>query len=261
MSENFRVSVSKTKTWIQCKKQYEFNYIHKLPKQDQDFHIFGKFCHEVLENFHKEYIKGSTKPYNISMSDAFKNAIIVYKDAMTAEMKKGCKAIIQQYLNRVCQEKIIGRPANVIDVEKRFETHIKDNIVLNGAIDRIEIDPDGVIHVGDYKTTKDKKYLKDDFFQLLTYAFVLMSEDPTLQIVRGSYILLRHDFEYITTQFSREEAMTVEDKYADYVNQMRTEKTFSATTQNLCKFCSWLDKCPEGTKMLQPSTIHGAVSW
>src|SRR6185369_16239486 len=150
--------------------------------------------------------------------------------------------------------------ANVIAVEKRFELAVAENIILNGAIDRIEIDADNVIHVGDYKTVKNKKYLKDDFFQLLTYAFVIMSEDPSITKVRASYILLRHDFEYITTEFTKDEVLQVQDKYVEYVRQMTTEKDFKPNPTVLCNFCDYLDRCPEGKSKAFNQNIYGEVS-
>lgn len=259
--EDFRVSVSKTKTFIDCKAKFKYCYVEKLPRKDWDFHIFGKFCHMVLEEFHKTYMEGCLLPYNVVMGDSFKKALAEYKDKMTPEMKKDCWTIIDKYLRRISIQKNNGVPDNVIAVEKRFELKVGENIILNGAIDRIQIDADNVVHVGDYKTVKNKKYLKDDFFQLLTYAYVIMSEDPSITKVRASYILLRHDFEYITTEFTKKEVMKVEDKYIDYVNQMLTEKDFKPNPTVLCNFCDYLQNCPEGkTKSFNQNT-YGEVSW
>lgn len=259
--EEFRVSVSKTKTFIDCKAKFKFCYVEKLPRKDWDFHVFGKFCHMVLEEFHKAYIEGCLLPYNVTMTDAFKKAWAEYKPKMTPEMKKDCWTIVDQYLRLVTKEKNNGMPANVIAVEKRFECPVGENIVLNGAIDRIQLDADNVLHVADYKTVKNKKYLKNDFFQLLTYAYVIMSEDPTIKKVRGSYVLLRHDFEYITTEFDREEVMKIEQKYIDYVNAMVTEKEFKPNPTALCNYCDYQNLCPEGKSKAYNQAIYGEVSW
>lgn len=257
----FRVSVSKTKTFIDCKAKFKFCYVEKLPRKDWDFHIFGKFCHSVLELFHLKYIEGCTLPYNQVMGECFKKALEEYKDKMTAEQRKDCWAIIDKYLRLIVKEKNNGHPANVIACEKRFELLVGENIILNGAIDRIQIDDDGVIHVGDYKTVKNKKYLKNDFFQLLTYAYVIMKEDPTVTKVRGSYILLRHDFEYITTEFEKDEVMKIEGKYIDYVNQMLTEKDFTPNPTALCNFCDYQQNCPEGKTKAFNKPVYGEVGY
>lgn len=260
MSEDLRLSVSKTKTFLDCKRKFDFSYIQKLPKKDWDHHIFGKFCHKVLEEFHSVYINGSALPYNVVMSDAYKLALAEYKDKMNPEMKKECWTLIDKYLRFVSANKN-NLPSNVVSVEKRFEFPVGENIILNGAIDRIQIDDDNVVHVCDYKTVKNKKYIKDDFFQLLTYAYVIISEDPSIKKVRASYILLRHDFEYITTEFNTKEILKVKDQYIEYARQMSTEKEFKPNPTVLCNFCDYLDRCPEGkTKSFNQNT-YGEVSY
>jgi len=259
MSEDLRLSVSKTKTFNQCKKQYQFNYILKFPKKDRDYHIFGKFCHQVLEDFHQAYITGCLLPYNITMTDCFKKVFAEYRQKMTPTMKKDCWEIINKYLKIVSEAKQNNSITNVLAVEKKFELAVSENVILNGMIDRIQIDADDVVHVADYKTTKNKKYLKNDWFQLLTYAYVIMSEDPSVKKVRASYILLRHDFEYITTEFEADEIMKIKDKYLEYAQQILSEKEFAPTTSMLCAYCDFLNSCDEGMKKAQ--VFNGEVSW
>lgn len=262
MSENLRLSVSKTKTFNQCKKQYEFSYILKFPKKDRDYHIFGKFCHLVLEEFHNAYLEhNSQEAFNTEMGKAFKKALVEYKEKMTPEMKKECWLLIDKYLRIVSNDKKNNLSANVIAVEKKFDFQLSDNLVLNGMIDRIQIDADGIIHVADYKTTKNKKYLKDDWFQLLTYAYVIITEDPSITKVRASYILLRHDFEYITTEFNVPEIMQIKDKYLEYANQMNMEVEFKPNPTALCNYCDFLEHCPEGKTKSYGQNIYGEVAW
>jgi RecB family exonuclease len=259
--EELRLSVSKTKTYIDCKKKFEFVYVQKLARKDWDFHIFGKFCHRVLEWFHLQYLEGCLLPYNVTMTDAFKVAWAEFGDKMTPDMKKECWVLVDQYLRLITKDKKDGLPANVIAVEKRFDFDIGNNVILNGAIDRIQLDADNVIHVCDYKTVKNKKYLKNDFFQLLTYAYVIMSEDPTITKVRASYILLRHDFEYITTEFSVPEILAIKDQYLAYAAQIRSEKDFTPNPTALCNYCDHLQLCPEGKTKSFNQQIYGAVAW
>jgi len=261
MSDPLRLSVSKTQTYLGCAFKYKKCYIEKLPRKDWEFHIFGKFCHKALEWFHQQYLEGCLLPYNVTMTDAFKVAWAEFKDKMTPEMKKECWGIIDQYLRIVTKEKNNGMPANVIGVEKRFDFALSDNVVLNGAIDRIQLDADNVVHVCDYKTIKNKKYLKNDFFQLLTYAYVIVNEDPSIKKVRASYILLRHDFEYVTKEFEIDEIMTVKDKYLEYANQIVAEKEFKPNPTVLCNYCDYLDQCPEGKSKAFNQAVYGEVSW
>ena len=262
MTEDLRLSVSKTKTFKQCKKQFQFNYIMKLPKKDRDYHIFGKFCHKALEWFHQQYIDGSTEPYSATMTQGFKEAWTEFKDKMTPEMKKECWDILNRYLAIVTKDKQNGVPLNVISAEKRFDFALSENIVLNGAIDRIQLDADNVVHVADYKTTKNKKYLKNDWFQLLTYAYVIITENPSIEKVRGSYILLRHDFEYVTKEFLKDEILTVKDQYIEYAKSINTETEYEPNPTALCNYCDYLEHCPAGkSKAYNNQNVYGEVNW
>lgn len=261
MSDILKLSVSKTKTFLDCKKKYKFSYIQKLPKKERDYHIFGKFCHKVLEDFHIFYINGSTDLLHVAMSKAYKNALAEYKDKMTADMKSECKSIIDKYLQIVVEDKKNNKSPNVIACEKEFNFPINENVILNGMIDRVQIDADNVIHVCDYKTTKNKKFLKNDFFQLLTYAYVMIKDDPTIQKVRGSYILLRHDFEYITIEFGLPEILVIKEKYINYANQIMSETEFPPNPTILCNYCDFLDVCDSAGSIVKKSEKFGEVSW
>lgn len=260
--EQLRLSVSKSKCFEQCKKQFQFSYIQKLPKKERDYHIFGKFCHKVLEDFHKAFIDGSTEPLHKEMSKAFKAAKAEYKDKMTVEMTKECFDILHEYLKLVASgNSKYNTMKNVLSVEKEFFLPISDKVILNGLIDKIQLDDDNVLHVADYKSTKNKKYLKNDFFQLLTYAYTMLQEDTSIKKIRASYILLRHDFEYITTEFNVDQIMSIKDKYLEYANAMMNETEYKANPTVLCGWCDYLDICQEGQLKVKPQAVHGAINW
>jgi RecB family exonuclease len=261
MTDELRLSVSKTKTFIDCKRKFKFAYVERLPRKDWEHHTFGKFCHKVLEDFHNILIEGSTDSFSKIMSKAYKDAIVEYGDKMTPDMKKDCWKIIDLYLRKITLDKKNNSLPNVLACEKSFDFAISDKVILNGMIDRVQVDVDNVVHVCDYKTVKNKKYLKNDFFQLLTYAYVMVNEDPSIQKIRASYILLRHDFEYITTEFSIPEIMKIKDKYLDYANQIVEEKEYAANPTPLCGYCDHLDLCPEGKGKVFDKPVYGEVAW
>lgn len=261
MSEDFKLSVSKSKSFNQCKKQYEFNYILKFPKKERDYHTTGKFCHAVLEFFHNQYIAGCLLPYNICMADAFKRAWAEYKEKMTPTMKTECWGIINDYLRS-----ITGKKMNALAMEKRFELNIGDNVILNGAVDMISLDDDNVLHVADFKTSKSAKYLKNDWAQLLTYCYILAMEDKSLTKIRASYIMLRLNAEYITKEFEIDEIMTMKDTYLGYAEQIRNEKEFVPNPTVLCGWCDFLDHCSAGKEKVNSNPMHsnkvyGEVAW
>jgi RecB family exonuclease len=265
---DFRLSVSKVKTFDACKKQYHFNYILRLPPQEKSYTIYGRFIHLILETFHLAYLQGSISPNNQEMEKAFKFAFnsSEFQGKLSKDAQKDAYKMCDEYLQKLASEK--DNAPTIIGVEKAFNIRLTDHVVLNGLIDRVQMDPDGVPHVLDYKTTKNQKYLTNDFKQLLTYAFALLNEDPTIDKVRGSYILLRHNFKYITTEFKRDEIMAIGETYKASAEKMEAETEWRANPTILCGWCSYLEHCAEGQKQVakyNPNPdqiqIHGATTW
>jgi RecB family exonuclease len=263
--EQLRLSVSKTKTFEQCRKQFHFSYILKMPRKDRSYHITGKFVHQILEDFHKAYIDGSTSPINQEIGRAYKKAREEYGEKMTPEMLQECRSIINDYLKLIVTNGTgYNTLKNVLSVEKNFLIDIGNGVALNGFIDRIQLDDDGIIHVIDYKTTvKGAKYLRKDFGQLQTYAYAILQEDPSIRKIRGSYMLLRHDFELITAEFDLEEILSIREKYLNYAEAITNEKEYPANPSKLCSFCDFLDICSDGQAKVKPkpSLAHGPVNW
>jgi RecB family exonuclease len=239
------LSVSKAKTFEDCKAKYKFCYMDKLPRIERDFHIFGTFLHEVLEVFHKKMLEDSSQDYSVVLDDSFKATKENYSDKMTPEQFVDALEIKNEY-KTILQEE--GMP-NIVAVEKPFYININNKVLLNGYIDRIQMDEDGVLHVADYKTTKDKKYLKD-FFQLITYSYALCLEDDSIKRIRASFILLRHSFEYLTQEYTRDEVISIAEKFLQYANDIEQEKLWRANPQFLCKYCDYIDHCKPGQEYL-----------
>lgn len=252
----FKLSVSKAKTFKTCKAKYKFQYIDKLPRKDWEHQIFGSFLHEVLENFHQYIIDGDTNPDNIIMKKAFSIAYTNWKEKLTAEQKKQCFEICKEYLQKRYKER--DNLPTVIAVEKPFVIEI-GNLLLNGFIDVVQYDSDGKLHVADYKTSKHKKYLKNDILQLKTYAYALFLEDPALEEIKCSYIMLKFNFDLLEFSFTRAEAMEIEKEFEEYVELINSEKMFRASPGPLCKYCDYLTSCPDGLE--KNNCFFGEVSW
>lgn len=277
-----RLSVSKAKTFDQCKAKFKFSYIEKLPKKEWHFHLFGTFLHDVLETFHQELIDNA-KASNISddqngdaeqeklwpsiMKACFSASVQKFSPKLTQEQKSEAFIIIQKYLDIMREQNSNGILPQVIEVEKDFFIDINGTVLLNGFIDRIQKDHDGVLHVQDYKTTKDKKYLKD-FFQLETYAYVLFLAYPDLDKMRASFMCLKHDCSLITKEYKRNDVEYIGAQYLEYTDNIQQEKLWRPQPQFLCKYCDFVEHCPQGENFLikrgmleKPKMTFGLSKW
>lgn len=259
MTNITKLSVSKTKTFFNCQKQYNFIYNLHMPRKDWHFHTFGKALHYALELLHKALIDKIDAPLHTLMGRAFKATMKEYQSKMTKEAIEEVKSILDSYLQKITSDKITA--SSVSEVEKKFSIPITDRIVLNGFIDRIQTDPDGIIHIADYKTSKSDKYLAKDWKQLLTYAYAVAHDKPEIQKVRGSYIMLRHDFKYITKEFDRNEILSVKEEYATYAKQIENETEWKANPTALCSYCDFLNLCDEGKAFANRNIKTGEVNW
>lgn len=255
--KELRLSVSKTKCWLSCRKQYEFLYILKIPRREFPFHTLGKAIHLVLELFHSDCLNGSILPLNKIMANAYKTAMEQYGSKLLPASRKEVFDMADIYLERITENKELIK--SVVSVEKNFSVDIGNKVILNGMIDKVQKDPDGLTHILDYKTTKQIKYVKDDWFQLLTYAYIMYLEDPSIERVRGSYVMLRHNHNLLTKEFSLPEILDVKKLYEGYAKQIIDTTLYPANPTRLCEWCSALDHCDEGKKFLGMNT--GETNW
>jgi CRISPR/Cas system-associated exonuclease Cas4 (RecB family) len=258
------LSVSKAKTYIDCNAKFWFGYIEKLPRKEWDFHVFGKFSHAILESFHLHRINGNKDSDAQLMYSVFNKSLKEWQDKLDSKQIEETRLIVKQYLELLKREREAGMAPQVLAVEKDFNINIDDRVLLNGFIDRVQLDRDGVMHVADYKTTKNKKYIKNDFLQLKTYAYVLCLEDPTLEVIRTSYIMLRHGFENITKEFTRKDIMKVEKVFLDYAAQIEQETLWRPNPTGLCSFCDYLSHCRSGRDFINAQKgfdKFGATDW
>ena len=257
------ISYSKITTYKDCPKKYKFAYIEKLPRVEKHYTIFGQFCHEVLETFHKYYLDDKMKHLTFveAMHKAFYSSIDNWKDKITKEQLDEAHAIMLDYLIIVSAEKEEEKPI-ILSVEQKIWTPINDEIVLYGYIDRVQRDSDGIIHVVDYKTTKDPKYLKDRT-QLLLYGYSLFVDDESIETIRTSYILLKHKMRYMTAEHTKEELIEAKDKLLERWRKVVDDKLFRATPLKFkCSFCDYINSCTEGQNVMFGSNKHfGKVAW
>lgn len=260
-NDYFNMSVSKLKTFQQCKAKYHFQYVQQLPALEKDYLTFGTLLHKALEIFESEHIKGTSEADHLLMKTAFGEALKDSKYPVTPDQKKEAFQILCKFLEIRAKNK--GALAKPIAVEKQFSIDIGDGVLLNGFIDLVKLDVDNVLHVVDYKTSKTKRYLKKDLLQLKTYSYVMCLENEKLENIRTSYIMLKHNFDPITNEFCREDVLPIESEFRKVAAEINQEKLFRSSTGPLCEYCDYLTECPDGMDRVGLIKVDnfGEVNW
>jgi len=236
-----KLSASSMKTYEQCPLRYRYTYIDKLPRKEFDHFDLGNLCHKTLENFHEVCMNDNPKKasYGKIMKTAFTNARKEFEDKKLSDiMKNEAYDLILTYLKTINKS---GMP-DVKGVEKDFSFNIRDDILIRGFIDRLDIMEDGRYHIVDYKTTKREEYL--DSFQLLIYGLWLKKEFGNINSFKGSYVLLRHGSKYKEYEFNTHDLDMAEKKVIAYAEKIKNENTWTPIPTRLCNWCDFVKICP-----------------
>jgi DNA helicase-2/ATP-dependent DNA helicase PcrA len=235
LKKNF--SFSQINVYQTCPLQYRYQYILNLPTAPQASTSFGNTIHATLYQFYQEFKQNKEVDKSILLSLYQKNWIPVGYLSSTQEkkIKKEGEKILTDYF-----EKFHHKNLKIISLERSFKIKLKENIIITGKIDRVDIGKEGNIEIIDYKTgtIPDEKKLKNDL-QLSIYALAVLS-DPALKTnldkIVLSYLYLQQS-QKISFKKSLAEIEKAKELILDTVNQISQQKF-------LPKVGPWCDFCP-----------------
>jgi len=252
--KSIRLSVSKAKTYDQCKRKFYYQYILKLPTTSKDYNALGSMVHLVLENLFRKWIDSG---YKDDLKELLK---VSWKESL--DTKEGEEAKRFNVMSRVKDHVLsyynsfIERENTVpIEVECNFELKMRIGgeviIELMGFIDRIDKKEDGTIVVLDYKTTNKVQYL--DYLQLGVYVAACKHK-----VHKGSdfkyeaaYILLKHDN-------VMKQAKDIDTLYQKHLNKIvrigieirntMSDGHYPPSYSPLCNYCEFKQRCDDDLK-------------
>lgn len=272
-----KLSVSSMDTYSTCPKKYHYRYVEKvdIETEPQIATAFGTCAHLILELFHQKVNKETPEEMwpkimakcckeafaSDEVDGAFLDQDVWYPESKyksqieqfminkTGKIQSGVfskdkvngivyiRFMMQQYLDKMKEE---GLP-NVLFTEKDFLFEVKKGVVVRGFIDRVDQISDGHIHVLDYKTSKNAKYLKE--FQLLVYAKALKLMYPDVKRITGSFMLLKHGFKEVDFELTNMEIEKCENKIIKSAKNILTEDKWIKKPGILCNWCDYKSIC------------------
>lgn len=138
---------------------------------------------------------------------------------------------------------------NVIATEQPFH-FVLGNAGISGYIDRVDRDPNGVLHIIDYKSGKSEVAAKNiaNDLQLGVYALAMSLLYPEEETIYAELYYLRSGRRK-GHLFTREDLVVVENNLLEKINELIDMDDFHYTPNSrLCSFCDFRKICPVGQK-------------
>ena len=236
----FYLSPSSIAVFKQCRQRYKFLHIDKLGDKygkPRPYFTMANHVHAALKEFlslqpvrlrttatAEELLRKNWQRYHLGFRD---------KDD---ELRWVEKAMAQ--LRSFVSNQDVG--AQPIMMEELVEAEINTGLVLRGRIDRVDKQPDGSLHIIDYKTGNTAGEI--DWEQLELHALIL-SKRLTWPVSKISYLYLGNST-MKSTAISVDDLRQVHWRVLTTANKIRQEKEFHPSPSPWCGNCDFISICP-----------------
>ena len=231
------ISESKYQTFKQCKLKYRYRYVDRLPEPEEsntDALHFGSYIHKILE----DGVNAKTQEELVQIAEEVKGTYKVSEKYDGKDLK-----CIQNFL------KFNEQLEDTVACELVFEVPVKDDITLNGVIDRVIKGKDGGYLIIDYKTSKREKskveLYQDSQLKGYVYAISKLYDVPFSKIIAAHYYPLTNNFVHV--QYSTPQIAAHARKIVDEVWKIRKSKKdeMKPNRNDFCNWCAYKTACPE----------------
>lgn len=236
----FYLSPSSIAVFKQCRQRYKFLHIDKLGDKygkPRPYFTMANHVHATLKEFlslqpvelrtlasAEELLRKNWQRYRLGFRD--KDDEIRWVEKALAQLK----AFVNTH--------DVG--AHPIMMEEMVEAEISIGLVLRGRIDRVDKQPDGTLHIIDYKTGNTGRDI--DWEQLELHALIL-SKRLTWPVSKISYLYLGNAT-MESTAISGDDLRQVHWRVLTTANKIRQENQFCPNPGPWCGDCDFIGICP-----------------
>lgn len=236
----FFVSPSMLKVWRRCRLQYRFKYVDRVPAIQRPWLSFGQSVHAALrEIFNAGPSKRTVELFEHYLETNWDRRGYAGEEEETRYRERAV-ATIRRYAKDEDDFTQAPRPRLLeFNVEQKI-----DDVVLRGRVDRVDDTPDGLVVI-DYKTGKSsppEHARGDEAFTMYAMLIASRFKAPPKQlewrfVETGDRVVTARE----PDAFDR-----VRQNVLAEVSAIRAETAFEPSPGAACRFCDYLDRCPEG---------------
>jgi len=236
----FHLSPSSIAVFKQCHQRYKFLHIDKLGAQygkPRPYFTMANHVHATLKEFLslQPISLRTTATVEELLCENWRRYRLGFRDK-DDELRWAEKALTQ--LRAFVSTQDVG--AQPIMMEAMVESEISAGVVLRGRIDRVDKEPDGTLHIIDYKTGNTAGGI--DWEQLELHALILSKRLPW-PVSKISYLYLNNST-MKSTAISPDDLRQVHWRVLTMANKIRQEKQFYPSPGPWCGNCDFISICP-----------------
>jgi putative RecB family exonuclease len=246
-------SHSRLSSFGNCRKQFEFRYILKIPSESESIEgLVGKRVHEILEPHNILVWRGQIPGVEKVVDRYQKLWEETYDGERVRIVREGTPLSFYRQLGEQCLRGYYARhypfdEDETLGIEKRVIFPLDDSgeYRMQGIIDRISRARDGTIEIHDYKTgarVPSQKMIDQDR-QLALYQIGLTSE-------YGEDVPFRLVWHYVAKNQTRTSTRTPEELAAlrtstiERIDEIQQTSDFPPRKIALCNWCEYKVRCP-----------------
>ncbi len=235
-----RISPLKVRVFGTCRLRYRYQYVDKeksrVKPRLRPADTAGSLVHRVLFDFF------SKVPEHERSRDKLIDLFQMGWDALSEGYHRvpGVEVHHENSLRQLSNfVRTWGLEARPFMVEPYFQHEIAPGLLLFGRVDRIDEEPDGTLHLIDYKGGTDADEI--DTSQLNLYA--LLVEAKLERTVSKASFWYLDDGQTWTMEFSEEDKRRARQDLLVTASEMNAVSEFPPTIAPHCGFCPYLKVC------------------
>jgi putative RecB family exonuclease len=238
----FRLSPERLRTFRRCKLRYRYQYVDRLPGRPSPQDILGAVIHAALHDFFR-YVPPSERDEErlITVLDEKWQALAHRPAAAGESLRERAEAQLRLFAR---EEDLSVQP---LALEAHFQAPLSEGVALVGRVDRVDEEPDGSLHLIDYKTGPRPE--EPDVEQLYLYA-IMVGHKLSRPLRRASYYYLELG-DVLSISPDRQELDEVARRALAAAQEMTAETEYPATVGRHCAGCPYLYLCAERDRIAQ----------
>ena len=244
----FKVSPERLRTFRRCRLRYRDQYVDRLPGRASPGYALGALVHAALHDFFR-YVPPSERDEErlITILDEKWLALARFPAATRESLRERAEAQLRLFAR---EEDLSVQP---LALESHLQVPLSEAVALVGRVDRIDQEPDGGLHIIDYKTGPRPE--EPDVEQLHLYA-IMVARTLTGPLRRASYYYLELG-EVLSISPDRQELEGVARRALAAAEEMVAETEYPATIGRHCAGCPYLFLCSERERIAQVRQEEG----